>query len=86
MKWVLALLLMIVVGAALFVTNPDLRNTAKRERSGATSSRLSTDEEQRLIFASGIVEGAHRDVHLQFEIQGRLQTVHVIEGMHEVGS
>lgn len=82
MKWIVALVVTAVVGTALVIAQrPELAGGFIRGGTGATSElRQPGTAGRRTIFASGTVEGAQRDVHLHFEIDGRLESIDVEEG------
>ena len=80
MKWFFLVSVSTAVGTGLLMTHDPYPGNAVTRPVGSTQ-RASTDRPQTdVLFASGIVEGACRNVPLQFEIVGRLVSLAVAEG------
>lgn len=82
MKWILFLSLSTAIGATVALSREaGLGLGWAFPMSKATAaSRPDLEQEPRKIFASGIVEGAQREITLNFEIDGRLVSLDVREG------
>jgi len=85
MRWLLLILIPMGVGAVVAMTSPEqlpwLANWMPTSASSEQPEQTPvTPEKRTTIFASGIVEGAQRDVPMRFEIAGRLQKINVTEG------
>lgn len=82
MKWILFLGLATIIGTAVVFSQSahGPRGWAAPTTHHATTSQPPEKNSQRLIFATGVVEGARRETRLHFEIDGRLTSVEVREG------
>jgi HlyD family secretion protein len=81
MKWVLFLTISGIIGAGLAVLEiPIPVGTQPRVEGGTRPGVAQAPRTPRRIFASGFVEGAQREVPLNFEIEGRLVSLLVSEG------
>ena len=84
MKWFLWISMSSVIGTGIVLTQTEA--WPRRENLSIPSRRTTADNTSgavpspRMIFAAGIVEGKHREVALQFELQGRLSAIDVREG------
>lgn len=76
MKWIPGIAIVTAIGGAVLYWAHDVRPphaVSSDHRGDSSSSR-------RTIFAGGIVEGARRDIPLDFEISGRLASIEAREG------
>ncbi len=86
MRWFLLIIIPMAIGAVISFTSPgDFQwltqwSAASTNHDEPRSPGRAKQQERPLIFASGTVEGAQRDVPMRFEIAGRIESVNVTEG------
>lgn len=86
MRWLFLIVLPMGIGAFVAMTSPEKMPWLHNWSVGAAPAPEEREtpavavNKRPLIFASGIIEGAQRDVPLRFEIAGRLAKVNVNEG------
>ena len=81
MRWVLFITVAGVIGAAAAVLQVPISIGGSPITPKEVEDRPSAAAEQgRVIFATGFVEGARREVPLKFELEGRLVSLEVAEG------
>ncbi len=78
MRWIAIISATVCICLASALATGWFRLEVKGEFASQQSS--ASDSEPRRIFAPGIVEGASREVALQFEVPGRLKKLHVRPG------
>jgi multidrug resistance efflux pump len=78
----LLLIICLVVAAGTYFPLPDLPSLSGRQTpdSPPTAEASKPTEERRYIFAAGVIEGADREVVMDFEIGGRIVETPVYEG------
>jgi multidrug resistance efflux pump len=79
MRWVMFALFAVLAAVSAFFATTGLVGVVGMARSEHKTAPAYAPESS-LIFAEGVVEGAHPPVTLRFEVSGRIQTVHVKEG------
>ncbi|MAG94869.1 MAG: hypothetical protein CMJ48_14160 [Planctomycetaceae bacterium] len=80
MKWIAMALVPTLVGTGLFCTQTSPVQLLSEVKPKQPRPHDQTRSHKRLIFAGGIVEGAAREVPLEFELAGRLTELRVWEG------
>ena len=74
------LLLLIVTPSVGIPLVRQVQDAASFSTSSAVATDFPESQENRVVFANGVVEGRQRDVPLRFELTGRLASVEVAEG------
>jgi multidrug resistance efflux pump len=84
MKWFTILFIPAVVGAGFLYGDPKWVDSLRPQKAPSAApvakSKASRPRTTKQIFAAGVIEGADREVPLDFEIEGRLIAVLAVEG------
>lgn len=82
MRWVIAILVVGIVAAAVVGFGPGTWGTSIGSPGGrpTAATTVGSDEAAQRVFAAGVIEGSDREALLDFEVEGRLAELFVSEG------
>jgi HlyD family secretion protein len=81
MRWIVLFAVALAIATGVHHMRPEwYRHLVALSAAPIEPARSTVPVTNRRIFAGGMVEGAHRETPLRFEITGRLQAIHVREG------